>query len=285
MLLKLLDNTETDIISALEQKCAKGEAAVSFAQDPRVRNALIGLANYSYEYVHGGCNFDFVEYLDDVWVASYLLKEIGDSGQADELRGELLRYFNPFTSYHPVTKIFAYCEAIEDAETVVALEGVVEGMNSCLSDSELDIIKRAYPTLQRISDRKRAYLEKKEEYENAVSEELFDLVWEADDLVKNWDFSEASEKYRRAEELAKYQLRDDILANWIHDRMQEVANSYMSQEEDAEDDAQEDVPEDTQEETQEETQEDIQYEFVLDDEEDEDEDEEKDDDPPDEDTT
>jgi len=167
MLYELLENPLTDIISPLEERCEDDGVFKKFGKDLRVGCALEAMLEHGYDLESSLC--DRLSFLDDVWVSTYLLKSTGKAKGAEGIRQECLRYFDPFTSYNPITRCFAYCEYIDDSTNSHELSSVIESMDHYLGHSKDAVTRRLYPILKKISGKKLEYLEKKEEFHDELS--------------------------------------------------------------------------------------------------------------------
>jgi hypothetical protein len=177
MLYELIGDRLTDFIAPLEERCGEDDVFTRFGRDLRVRCALEAMLEHAYDLEPGWSNIcDRLSFLDDVWVSTYLLKSTGSAKGAEGIRQECLRFFDPFTSYNPITRCFAYCEYIDDSANSHDLSAVIESMDHYLGHCKDAVTKRMYPVLKRISGKKLEYLERKEEYHEGFSSEIKESV-------------------------------------------------------------------------------------------------------------
>ena len=181
MLYELLDSPLTDFISPLEECCERDDVFTRFGKDLRVLCALEAIEGHGYDLDPAFANIcDRMSFLDDAWVSTYLMKAMGHAKGAEGIRQECLRYFDPFTSYNPITRCFAYCEYIDDSTNSHDLSAVIASMDHYLGRCKDPITNRMYPVLRRISGRKLEYLGRKEEFHDGLSRGLKECV-ESDD--------------------------------------------------------------------------------------------------------
>lgn len=235
MLLELVNNPETDIIAALERKVDAG--TTKFGQDSRVQRALNTLAGASYNIIPGFNNlYNHLAFLDNVWVLTYLLKSTGNIQKAEQLNAELHRDYNPFNCFNPVTKGFAYCNAIEEAGSVKKLATVVDSMDFYAGKSEDPLLKRMYPFLSKISEKRRVEVENEEKHLRIIAHEIAGLIVEGDRLAQEETHFEAAKKYEEAAKLAQDQLHDEALADFLYSRQKGVpAAVFLEGQSDAKD--------------------------------------------------
>lgn len=220
MILELVSDPETDIVSALELKCWDGMLG-KFENDPRVHNALEALGDKVYDLYSDQRVSDQMAFLDDAWVSAYLMDNVGRSKDAQAIRANLLSYFDPFQSYNPVTKGLAYCEAIENACSVDQLLATVRRMDCSIKGSEAPILQKLYCFLNKIAEMRLTYF-KRSAYAVKVLKDINSLIDEGDALARNWDISEASYRYKRAAELAEYHLENYELAKKLENRLKDL---------------------------------------------------------------
>ncbi|MFC1741638.1 hypothetical protein ACFL3V_03830 [Nanoarchaeota archaeon] len=236
MIYELIENPETDIISALEQKCDTSSLVARFYEDPRVHKALHVLENTEYDLELGMHNlYNQLCFHDDTWMRTFLLKQVGKNKEADGYRKDFLKGYDPFKAYNPVVKGFAYCEQIDAAETARQLEVLIDCMDFDFEGSDDQHIGRMHPYLKTIAGTRLRFLERKEAYEFDIFCRVSDLVQEGDALAKDWQLQAASERYEKAGELAEYRLRRPELVKWISGRMEEIADNYLLREADERD--------------------------------------------------
>jgi hypothetical protein len=216
VILELISSPETDIVSALELKCWDGLLG-KFEQDARVHNALNVLTKSSYEIKARTA----ASFLDDAWIASYLMKAVGRKQEADEARCNLLDHYDPFQSYNPVVRGLAYCEAIEEAYSVDQLLRTVNCMDKDIKDSQGPILQTMYCFLTKIAEVRLPYLQRSD-YAVRILNQINSLITEGDDLARMWQLTEASDKYDRAAELAEYHLENYDLAQKIKSRLKDL---------------------------------------------------------------
>ncbi len=157
MLLEIIEDPKTDIISALERKIDGSK--VNFGEDYRVECALDVLENKSYTITPGLANtYDRLCFLDDAWVMAYLMDSCGRHAEADAIFSNLLFNYDPFKALNPVTRGFAYCRSIEDALSVEEVDKVTKSMDFYFGRSDDTIVKRMYPSLKKLGEINRRLL-------------------------------------------------------------------------------------------------------------------------------
>jgi hypothetical protein len=156
MISELVKRPETDILSALEEKCRESSLIEDFDEDPRVENALLCLLQGEIDFSQGFAGqLKRVEYLDDQWVASYLLWRTGRYDMCRGIRSGMLSLYDPFKSNNPVVKVLAYCENLEESLSLSELDWTVESMRHYLGLSDDPLVRRCYPVLEHVAEMKR----------------------------------------------------------------------------------------------------------------------------------
>lgn len=216
MVLLLLNDPQTDFVASLEEKVAGSKY-----EDRRMVKALENLAKRNYD-LH-----DFYTQLcllDNAWTMKYLAKKVGRKDLINSADSFLIDY-NPFHSFNPVVKGMAYLQAMEDTDSIKELDYIIDGAHHYLGDD--DYSDRMEVILEDFYMQKRNYLEREFRYRKKVTSEIFQLTRKGDNLIKEWKLSEASYLYKRASELAKYQLGDNELAEGLEEKFKHVSQKLL----------------------------------------------------------
>ena len=233
MLLGLIEDPRTDIIGALEAKLETSSLVAKFHEDTRVHSALKAWAAERYDLEPSLRNMhNQFRYLDDAWVMTYLMKHVGQSRLADATRSIFHKGYDPYTSYNPVVKGFAYCEAIESAASTVELEDISASMVFHVGQSDDSVLRRVFPVLKGLYDKKHSLLKRREMWLMGCQSEIDLLVKEGDSLTLDWNFSDASERYSRASEIARYHLNDPGYAEELQTRMKSITDRMLDKDPD-----------------------------------------------------
>ncbi|MFH1064332.1 MAG: hypothetical protein V1729_04590 [Candidatus Woesearchaeota archaeon] len=216
-MLELLDDPHTDVISALERKV--DSSPVSFAEDSRVTDAVHILRNTAYDLSTSFDNmYDHLCFKDDTWLLAYLLDCVGERKAAADARHEYLQGYDPFNAINPVTKGFAYCEALEIADSIPDLRGVYDSMRYHVGQSSDPVLERMYPVLLRVCKMQKEYIHKNDSVELQLVRRISRFIDKGDRHAESWDLSDAAQSYKQAADLA-CQLHDDVLADMIYTRL------------------------------------------------------------------